>query len=219
MRIASVSPNLAPDESAIAPLPRNCEPLPRGYKRRIYLGNPGTGTDQYGTSTFGTAYETIDRNGNFVSSVDTNGAVTNTAPTEFSAFNPAQAICVPLPDGKPEVRETWELINLTTELHNFHIHQAKFVEIQPQRGSAEDSVPLLPAIAHEGTRPTLPNSNNPSCTIADFKATPPRCDVSPVTVEIPFKALGTIVYHCHILEHEDGGMMQTVKVVRAPASR
>jgi FtsP/CotA-like multicopper oxidase with cupredoxin domain len=33
-----------------------------------------------------------------------------------------------------------------------------------------------------------------------------------VRVEIPFAIAGDFVYHCHILEHEDGGMMATIHV-------
>jgi len=34
--------------------------------------------------------------------------------------------------------------------------------------------------------------------------------------DIPFAELGEFVYHCHILEHEDGGMMARIQVVPAP---
>ncbi|HEY4819775.1 MAG TPA: multicopper oxidase domain-containing protein [Xanthobacteraceae bacterium] len=33
--------------------------------------------------------------------------------------------------------------------------------------------------------------------------------------DIPFSQLGEFVYHCHILEHEDGGMMARIVVVPA----
>jgi len=39
------------------------------------------------------------------------------------------------------------------------------------------------------------------------------CHVAPVVVRIPFSQLGDFVYHCHILEHEDGGMMAHIRVV------
>jgi FtsP/CotA-like multicopper oxidase with cupredoxin domain len=39
-----------------------------------------------------------------------------------------------------------------------------------------------------------------------------RCTAHPVTVEIPFTVPGDYVYHCHILEHEDGGMMARIRV-------
>jgi hypothetical protein len=31
-------------------------------------------------------------------------------------------------------------------------------------------------------------------------------------VEIPFHEIGDFVFHCHILEHEDGGMMNIIRV-------
>jgi FtsP/CotA-like multicopper oxidase with cupredoxin domain len=39
------------------------------------------------------------------------------------------------------------------------------------------------------------------------------CQVQPVFVSIPFSEVGDFVYHCHILEHEDGGMMAHIRVV------
>jgi L-ascorbate oxidase len=39
------------------------------------------------------------------------------------------------------------------------------------------------------------------------------CKPRRVIVEIPFKEIGDFVYHCHILEHEDGGMMAKISVV------
>jgi FtsP/CotA-like multicopper oxidase with cupredoxin domain len=43
-----------------------------------------------------------------------------------------------------------------------------------------------------------------------------RCQATPIFVKIPFAQLGTFVFHCHILEHEDGGMMAAIRVVPAP---
>ena len=37
-----------------------------------------------------------------------------------------------------------------------------------------------------------------------------------VVVEIPFHEIGDFVFHCHILEHEDGGMMARIRVVAPP---
>ena len=41
------------------------------------------------------------------------------------ATPPEEMVCVPL-DGGVGVLETWELVNLTSEDHNFHIHQTRF---------------------------------------------------------------------------------------------
>jgi FtsP/CotA-like multicopper oxidase with cupredoxin domain len=37
-----------------------------------------------------------------------------------------------------------------------------------------------------------------------------------VIVDIPISQLGEFVFHCHILDHEDGGMMAKMQVVPAP---
>jgi FtsP/CotA-like multicopper oxidase with cupredoxin domain len=44
------------------------------------------------------------------------------------------------------------------------------------------------------------------------------CTDHPVTVDIPFAIAGDFVYHCHILEHEDGGMMARIRVRPNPNS-
>jgi len=86
--------------------------------------------------------------------------------------------------------EEWTLVNPSGELHQFHIHQTDFqvVEVNGK------PVPFT------GYRDNI--------------WIPVR---GSVTVRIPFTnpvILGKFVYHCHILEHEDGGMMQVIQVVR-----
>lgn len=38
------------------------------------------------------------------------------------------------------------------------------------------------------------------------------CPSTPTVVSIPFFVAGDYVFHCHILEHEDGGMMARIRV-------
>lgn len=86
--------------------------------------------------------------------------------------------------------EEWRLFNPSQELHQFHIHQVDFqvTEINGKRvefSGYRDNV-FIPATGS-------------------------------ITVRIPFRdpvILGKFVYHCHILEHEDGGMMQAIQVVK-----
>jgi FtsP/CotA-like multicopper oxidase with cupredoxin domain len=42
------------------------------------------------------------------------------------------------------------------------------------------------------------------------------CKVTPVQVSIPFSEIGDFVYHCHIGEHQDGGMMAHIRVIANP---
>jgi L-ascorbate oxidase len=146
-----------------------------------------------------------------------------------SQFDPAQnTICLPLGTGQTPVHETWELVNLATENHNFHMHQTKFRFIQAAApiasilgpnanqnlgaGIMEDNVPL------PVTTPNIPDvadSQNGYCTIDQWHGG--QCTSVPLVVDIPFAQLGEFVFHCHILEHEDGGMMAKIQVV--PAAR
>jgi L-ascorbate oxidase len=211
-------------QSAPKTLPPGCAALAPGHHRRIYYGNPTSpdspstpGFDQYGDPIFGLGYEEIDQNGNPVPGTF----------VDFTRYDPANVICLPLAPGNQPAVETWEMINLTTELHNFHMHQTKFLVVDqgapissyqpavadPGDGLMEDNVPLPYAVPGPQSQPVLfPGSG--SCTIADFKAG--NCQVTPVMVRIPFSQLGEFVYHCHILEHEDGGMMHAIQVVASP---
>lgn len=86
--------------------------------------------------------------------------------------------------------EEWVLSNPSNELHQFHIHQADF-QVAAFNGKP---VPFV------GYRDNVYIPTNGS-----------------VTVRIPFTdpvILGKYVYHCHILEHEDGGMMSVIQVVK-----
>lgn len=200
-----------------APLPNGCRALPPGHRRRIFYGL----VNVTNSNVFGLGYEEVYANGDPV-------------PGTFlpiKAFDPSNPfICLPLGPGQTPVRETWELINLATELHNYHIHQTRFRTIDPNASSnsilspkmtaagagvIEDNVALNRAFASSLTfHSTLMNNQNGYCTVDDWRSG--RCVVKPSYVDIPFAELGEFVYHCHILEHEDAGMMAKIQVVSAP---
>ncbi|MDD2900359.1 MAG: multicopper oxidase domain-containing protein [Desulfuromonadaceae bacterium] len=176
-----------------------CQPLPSGWKRRIFFGYPTP-------INFGLGLELVDEKGQSVP--DTFQDVT--------AFpGSGQPICLPLANGNTPVNEHWEVVNLTAEDHNFHIHQTKFRVLtageitgtttgMSSKGILQDNVPLL--------------SGSDGCdgTIASWKSG--ACQTSPVNVEISFAIAGDFVYHCHILEHEDGGMMATIHIASSADS-
>ncbi len=91
--------------------------------------------------------------------------------------------------------EDWIIENRSLELHAFHIHQLHFqlldfFGIQVNEPFLRDTVSV----------PFFDNlmTSYPSVRLRmDFR--------DPNTV-------GTFVYHCHLLEHEDGGMMGTIRV-------
>ena len=92
--------------------------------------------------------------------------------------------------------EEWTVLNATQELHVFHIHQTDF-QVTEVNGVAQ------PFIGHQ---------DNVNVAFQATATSPP----GQVKVLIDFRnpiIAGKFVYHCHILEHEDGGMMAVAEVV------
>ena len=90
--------------------------------------------------------------------------------------------------------EDWTIANQTGEAHAFHIHQIHFLV------TAINGVPV--------TSPQMVDT----VTIPSWTGTGPYPNV---TVRMDFRdpnIAGSFVYHCHILDHEDGGMMATIQV-------
>ncbi len=90
--------------------------------------------------------------------------------------------------------EDWTIENHAGEAHDFHIHQVHFLlmainGVPVQNPELYDSYPIP---AWSGTGPY------PSITV--------RMDFSDPNIA------GTFVFHCHIIDHEDGGMMQKIQV-------
>jgi L-ascorbate oxidase len=197
-----------------APLPAGCAALPPGHRRRIFFGLEDTSDP----ASFGLGYEEVDQHGGVVPGTE----------VPVRRFDPSHnTICLPLGPEQTPVHEAWEIINLGMELHNFHIHQTKFSLIGgtarpglPQDRSLEhsagpaimeDNVPLSVV---EPNVPTVATNQNGYCTVDQWRNG--QCSSTPVVVDIPFSQLGEFIFHCHILEHEDGGMMAKIQVVPAP---
>ena len=110
-----------------------------------------------------------------------------------SAFDPAK------PTPNITVRqgdvEDWIIENRSTELHAFHIHQLHFALM------AWNGIPV--------NEPFLRDTVNVpyfSDKMLQYPSVRIRMDFrDPDTV-------GTFVYHCHLLEHEDAGMMGVIRV-------
>jgi len=203
-----------------APLPTGCAALPEGHKRRIFFGLVNVAN----ASVFGLGYEEVDEH----------GVVVPDTAQPIQSFDPMNTfICLPLGSGQMPVREKWELVNLATESHNFHIHQTKFRAVDPVLAPGSTS-PFAPEIhpdtgpgvmedentlqiahaANQAVQDNLTNNQNGYCTIDQWHNG--DCINTPAVVDIPFSQLGEFVYHCHILEHEDAGMMAKIQVVAAP---
>ena len=90
--------------------------------------------------------------------------------------------------------EDWTIENRSGEAHDFHIHQLHFLLM------AINGVPVQ--------NPELYDS----FTIPNWSGSGP---FPSITVRMDFRdpnIAGTFVYHCHILDHEDGGMMAKIQV-------
>jgi FtsP/CotA-like multicopper oxidase with cupredoxin domain len=96
--------------------------------------------------------------------------------------------------------EDWLIENRSTELHAFHIHQIHFLLLDWSGTPVEE--PFLRDTVN------VPYFNG---RMLQYPSVRLRMDFrDPNTV-------GTFVYHCHLLEHEDGGMMGRIRV--EPAAR
>lgn len=96
--------------------------------------------------------------------------------------------------------EEWDLFNTTLETHSFHIHQMSFVALGDRNGPATLDTVLVPF------GKLLPNHKNP---------TYPLIAPSRTRILLDFRHVprGTFVFHCHMLFHEDRGMMGVIRVV------
>ena len=131
-------------------------------------------------------------------------------------FDPAHnTVCLPLGPGQTPVTEKWEMVQLATENHNFHQHQARFVEKVGNTATVvQDNFPLGVSVPDATIADQVNNNQLGVCNIRQWREG--HCASTPVKMDIPFTQLGEFVYHCHILEHEDGGMMAKIQVVPSP---
>ena len=91
--------------------------------------------------------------------------------------------------------EDWVIENRTRELHAFHIHQIHFLLLE------WNSIPI--------EEPMLRDTINVGYWDGQSQQYPS------IKIRMDFRdpsIVGTFVYHCHLLEHEDGGMMGTIRV-------
>ena len=98
--------------------------------------------------------------------------------------------------------EDWIIENRSTELHAFHIHQIHFLMMD------WSGVPV--------NEPFLRDTINVPYYNGHTLAYPS------VRLRMDFRdpnSVGTFVYHCHLLEHEDGGMMGLIRVEPADSQQ
>ena len=193
-QVQQFGPRLAAQETPVPSIASpNCAALPAGHHRRIFFGVPANNPDG-----FGLGYEEVDAHGNGVP-----GTFQDIAEFDPSKIN----VCLPLAPGNQTATELWELINTAPEAHNFHIHQTKFL-VLAKGAPVGNANALMDNV-------TLP-SGSAQCDGSVLKWRDGTCKVSPEYVSIPFSEIGDFVYHCHIGEHQDGGMMAHIRVIANP---
>jgi FtsP/CotA-like multicopper oxidase with cupredoxin domain len=125
-------------------------------------------------------------------------------PTNFFITEERQTPVLSNPDNPPAIVTTqgsvedWVIENRSLENHEFHIHQLHFL-LREQNGvpvSNGQFLDMIQVLYWSGSGPY------PS-----------------VEVRMDFRGplIGDFVYHCHILGHEDNGMMAIIRVTAAHA--
>jgi FtsP/CotA-like multicopper oxidase with cupredoxin domain len=136
----------------------------------------------------------------------------NNSKTDFyiTEVSRPDAIIEPYPMGgkpssvvevEPNSVEEWTILNFTHEIHNFHIHQLHFRVLESDDKFVEGR--MLDTI---NVPVALPDTN--------WSRDDP---VTPGSVRLLMRfhpnISGEFVFHCHILSHEDKGMMGLIRVV------
>ncbi|NDG86386.1 MAG: hypothetical protein EBY15_00340 [Gammaproteobacteria bacterium] len=124
--------------------------------------------------------------------------------------------------------EDWTIENRDNESHDFHIHQTHFAVVKKNNSRVKDeSIHILRDTIQIGSCRKWAYGVDPEDDPygLDFPPTDPRNDPqftgknclkpASVTLRIDFRdrdIVGKTLYHCHILEHEDKGMMRLMEI-------
>jgi FtsP/CotA-like multicopper oxidase with cupredoxin domain len=93
--------------------------------------------------------------------------------------------------------EEWTIVNNSSQVHTFHIHQIHFV-VEAINGVTQSAQYLMD------------NVNVPAASASGPGSVKILLDFTDPTI------IGTFLLHCHILSHEDAGMMAKIRVGTAP---
>jgi FtsP/CotA-like multicopper oxidase with cupredoxin domain len=137
----------------------------------------------------------------------------NAAQTKFFITVDGQMPVVFSPDLPPAITTTqgsvedWTIENQAQENHEFHFHQIHFLVKSQDNFTVNGSQPV----------PAIQNQLMDMIEIPYWDGNPQHPYPS-VTVRMDFRGadIGDFVYHCHILNHEDQGMMAIIRVLPAP---
>jgi FtsP/CotA-like multicopper oxidase with cupredoxin domain len=105
--------------------------------------------------------------------------------------------------------EKWIVQNVAQENHEFHMHQIHF-KVLSQDNFEVNGTPQAPAINRQFLdmieTPFWDNVKNPNGPLPQVQ----------LLMDFRGMDIGDFVYHCHILSHEDLGMMAIIRVLPKP---
>lgn len=104
--------------------------------------------------------------------------------------------------------EEWVIENWTHELHTFHIHQLHF-RVLAVDGEPQAAPPLLDVV------------EVPYATATGFRSRegPVRPGRVRIKMSFPASMAGDIPFHCHLVDHEDNGMMAVLRILPPPTRK
>ena len=133
----------------------------------------------------------------FITETAVNGAPTGTAPVVFDNNNPPAVVTT---QGSVE---KWIVQNVAQENHEFHMHQIHF-QVLSQDNFEANGAQQAPAIDGQFL----------DMVEVPFWVGTSNVPMPQVQLLMDFRGMdiGDFVYHCHILSHEDLGMMAIIRV-------
>ncbi|HEY2499132.1 MAG TPA: multicopper oxidase domain-containing protein [Candidatus Angelobacter sp.] len=122
-------------------------------------------------------------------------------------FDPANPPAIVTTQGQVE---DWIIENRATENHEFHFHQIHFLVLSQNNFQVNGSKPQADVAGQFMDMVQIPYWDGN-----------PKHPYPSMTVRMDFRGpdIGDFVYHCHILGHEDNGMMAVIRVLPAASSK
>jgi len=167
-------------------------------------GNPAAPNIAAATNVPKTLTEITLPNGMLMQLIDQSGYDTN----------PITGAPSPMETATLGTNEIWQITNTTVDTHPIHLHQTAFQVLDRQAVNVNAYTKALGTLPGIDPTPYLTgNKMAPDASEAGWKETV-RANPGEVTrIAINWKDYaGNYVYHCHILEHEDMGMMRNFLV-------
>lgn len=207
-----VAPQISAATKAAPTTPSACAPLAATEIRVIRFNN---GDLPSGDEHFGIFAKPATAPGDVASILNGTNYPAPSTLDGYPKFDPAHdPVCLQKASGRA-YRERWLLINDSKECHNFHIHQMRFAvkgyKLSSEGGAANDAC-FKAGLSETARAVDAPVLSPDHGAMHDNFPLPPK---SRVLVELDFSdpaKRGRYVFHCHILEHEDKGMMALVDV-------